>query len=80
MMGEFYSKHMLNLYTSFFPFIQPALPTNYSLVSSVALTVLTFAAMQVFSDELAVEGRMTILGGFIGSWFFVFCLTVRGGL
>ena len=31
---------------------------------------------QVFRDQLAVEGRMAILGGFIGSWFFVFILTV----
>lgn len=44
----------------------------------MALAVLTFAAMQVFRDELSSERTMTILGGFIGSWFFVFILTVRG--
>ena len=54
----------------------PALPTPYSFVSSAALSILTFAAMQVFKEELATEGKMTILGGFIGSWFFVFLLTV----
>ncbi len=53
------------------------LPTGYSLVSSVALAVLTLAAMQLFRDELGVEGRRAILGGFIGSWFFIFVLTVR---
>lgn len=54
-----------------------ALPTNYSCVCAAALAVLTFAAMQVFRDELGTEGKMSILGGFIGSWFFVFVLTVR---
>ena len=44
---------------------------------AAALAVLTFAAMQVFRDELGTEGKMSILGGFIGSWFFVFVLTVR---
>lgn len=53
-----------------------ALPTAYSLVFSLALAVLTFAAMQVFKDELSVEGRMNILGGFIGSWFFIFFTNV----
>ena len=53
-----------------------ALPTPYSFVSSAALSILTFAAMQVFKEELATEGKMTILGGFIGSIFFVFFLTV----
>lgn len=55
-----------------------ALPTGYSLVSSAALAVLTLAVMQLFRDQLGVEGRMAVLGGFIGSWFFVFILTVRG--
>ena len=32
--------------------------------------------MQVFKDDLATEGKMTILGGFIGSIFFIFFLTV----
>lgn len=38
--------------------------------------MLTFAAMQTFRDELATEGKMTILGGFVGSWLFVLLLTV----
>ncbi len=62
------------------PYCPPsALPTVYSCVSAMALAVLTFAAMQVFRDELSAEGGMTILGGFIGSWFFIFVLTVRLG-
>lgn len=51
------------------------------MVSSLALSILTFAGMQMFKDELSTEGRMTILGGFIGSWFFVFFVNVSvGGL
>lgn len=55
------------------------LPTSYSGLCAAALAVLTFAAMQVFRDKLGTEGKMSILGGFIGSWFFVFVLTVRVG-
>ena len=55
------------------------LPTSYSGLCAAALAVLTFAAMQVFRDKLGTEGKMSILGGFIGSWFFVFVLTVREG-
>ena len=58
------------------PHCVTALPTTYSMVSSLALSILTFAGMQVFKDELSTEGRMTILGGFLGSWFFVFFVTV----
>jgi len=57
-----------------------ALPTSYSLVSSVALSVLTFAAMQVFKDQLSTDGVMTILGGFVGSWIFTFLITVSYGV
>ena len=55
------------------------LPTSYSGLCAAALAVLTFAAMQVFRDKLGTEGKMSILGGFIGSWFFVFVLTVSVG-
>lgn len=56
----------------------PALPTTYSLLSAVALALLTIAGMQVFKDEIAMEGNLwrLALGGFVGSWFFVFILTV----
>ena len=59
-------------------FSLPALPTNYSLLSAVALALLTIAGMQVFKDEIAMEGNLwrLALGGFVGSWFFVFILTV----
>ena len=50
------------------------------MVFSLALSILTFAGMQVFKDQLSTEGRMTILGGFIGSWFFVFFTTVSCGV
>lgn len=46
------------------------------MVSSLALAILTFAGMQMFKDQLSAEGGMTILGGFLGSWFFVFLLNV----
>ena len=54
-----------------------ALPTGPSLVCSLALSVLTFAAMQMFSEELANSQLGTIGGGFIGSLLFFFMLTVR---
>ena len=53
-----------------------ALPSNYSCLCAVALSLLTFAAMQVFREPLAAESSRTILGGFIGSIFFIFLLTV----
>lgn len=60
-------------------FFPQALPTNYSLLSALALALLTVAGMQVFKDEIAMEGNLwrLALGGFAGSWFFVFTLTVR---
>lgn len=53
-----------------------ALPTGPSLVCSLALSVLTFAAMQMFSEQLAGSQLGTIGGGFIGSLLFCFMLTV----
>lgn len=47
------------------------------MVSSLALSILTFAGMQMFKEQLSTEGKMTLLGGFIGSWFFVFFINVR---
>ncbi|CAI8004426.1 Protein KRTCAP2 homolog [Geodia barretti] len=55
-----------------------ALPSNYSCVCAAALSLLTFAAMQVFREPLAAERSTTILGGFIGSIFFIFFLTAVG--
>lgn len=53
-----------------------ALPTGYSCVSSLAMAAITLAVMQVFKNDLAADSKMTILGGFIGSCFFFFLLTV----
>ena len=76
-MGKNYLLLSKSLYYYSFPYhCYVALPTHYSFVSSAALSILTFAAMQVFKEELATEGKMTILGGFMGSVFFIFFLTV----
>ena len=55
------------------------LPTGYSLVSSLALAALTVAGMQVFREQIAMEGNLwrLAIGGFTGSWLFIFLLTVR---
>ncbi|XP_065912867.1 keratinocyte-associated protein 2-like [Dysidea avara] len=55
-----------------------ALPTGPSLVCSLALSVLTFAAMQMFSEELAASQLGTIAGGFVGSLLFCFILNAVG--
>ena len=57
-------------------FLPSALPSSYSCVCSLALSLLTFAAMQVFRERLSAERSTTILGGFVGSVFFMFLLTV----
>ena len=53
-----------------------ALPASTSFLFASTLTVLTFAAMQMFKGQLAATKWMTILGGFVGSQLFVFLLTV----
>ncbi|XP_003389796.1 PREDICTED: protein KRTCAP2 homolog [Amphimedon queenslandica] len=56
------------------------LPPNYSMFSSLALSVVTIAVMQMFKDQIAVEGNLIRLaiGGFAGSWVFVFLVTALG--
>ena len=49
-----------------------------STVASLGLAVLTFSSMQMFKQTLQSSQLMTILGGFIGSFFFVFLLTALG--
>lgn len=44
---------------------------------ALLLAVLTFSVMQLFKADLAAGRFQTILGGFVGSWFFIFLLTVR---
>jgi hypothetical protein len=53
-----------------------ALPTSTSCFFSATLAVLTLAAMMAFKSQLASKEWMTILGGFLGSQFFVFMVTV----
>ncbi|XP_028399159.1 keratinocyte-associated protein 2-like [Dendronephthya gigantea] len=55
-----------------------ALPTSTSCVFSAMLAVLTSAAMMAFKSQLASKEWMTILGGFLGSQFFIFLLTAVG--
>ncbi|XP_046864891.1 keratinocyte-associated protein 2-like [Xenia sp. Carnegie-2017] len=55
-----------------------ALPTSTSCVFSATLATLTFAAMMAFKTQLASKEWMTILGGFLGSQFFIFLLTTVG--
>ena len=38
--------------------------------------MLTFASVLVFRNELSTEGGKTILGGFVGSYLFIFLVTV----
>ena len=53
-----------------------ALPTSTSCLFSATLAVLTLAAMMAFKSQLAAKEWMTILGGFLGSQFFIFLVTV----
>ncbi|XP_052796964.1 keratinocyte-associated protein 2-like [Mya arenaria] len=49
--------------------------TGPSLMLSGTLVVLCFAGMQMYRVQLASSEYMTILGGFVGSVFFVLALT-----
>lgn len=51
-----------------------------STVASLGLAVLTFSSMQMFKQTFQSSQLMTILGGFIGSFVFVFLLTALGNL
>ena len=44
------------------------------------MTVLTFSGMQMAKPLLSSSQSMTILGGFMSSFFFVFLLTAVGNL
>ncbi|XP_031572029.1 keratinocyte-associated protein 2-like [Actinia tenebrosa] len=57
-----------------------AIPTAASFLFASTLTVVIFAAMQMFKNNLASSEWMTILGGFAGSQLFVFLLTAVGNL
>ncbi|XP_033750648.1 keratinocyte-associated protein 2-like [Pecten maximus] len=49
--------------------------SSVSCVLSLTLGLGLFAGMQMFKQQLAATEYMTVIGGFIGSWFFVFLLT-----
>merc|ERR1711894_792379 len=55
-----------------------AIPTAASCFFSSTLTVIIFASMQMFKQNLASSEWMTILGGFVGAQLFVFLLTAVG--
>lgn len=47
-----------------------------SLVLSLLMWVLIFGGMQMYKSEFASGEWKTIVGGFLGSWLFIFGLTV----
>ena len=57
-----------------------ALNESASFMVSLILAVLTFSSMQILRPQLAASQLMTILGGFMGSLFFVLLLTALGNL
>jgi len=50
--------------------------SSISLVISLSLCILIFGGMQMFKSNIASTEWKTVAGGFVGSWFFVFSLTV----
>lgn len=56
--------------------IKMSVSSGMSAVLSLTFALLTLAVMQVFRGPLASGKFMTIVGGFIGSVFFTFLLTV----
>ncbi|XP_064609844.1 keratinocyte-associated protein 2-like [Liolophura sinensis] len=55
-----------------------ALPSGISALISSTLTILLFAAMQMFRHQLASTEYLTVAGGFIGSLLFILMLTAVG--
>lgn len=58
------------------PLIHLAVSSGTSLALSAVFAVLLFSAMQMNRPFFAATQLNTILGGFFGSWVFVFSLTV----
>ncbi|KAL3866042.1 hypothetical protein ACJMK2_043383 [Sinanodonta woodiana] len=52
-----------------------AVSSKPSFVLSTTLTVVLFAGMQMFRNQLAATEYMTIVGGLIGSFLFILVLT-----
>ena len=56
----------------------PALDTKLSFALSSLLAVTTLAVTQAFKTQLAESKSMTIVGGGVGSIFFLFLITAIG--
>uniref|UniRef100_A0A8D8XRL8 Protein KRTCAP2 homolog n=1 Tax=Cacopsylla melanoneura TaxID=428564 RepID=A0A8D8XRL8_9HEMI len=57
-----------------------ALSTGNSFIISLVLTILIFSGMQMYRQWLSSSQLNTILGGLLGSLFFLFSLTGLGNL
>jgi len=57
-----------------------AVGTSQSFLLSSTLSVIVFAGMQLYKQQLASAEYLTILGGFIGSILFILTLTAVGNL
>ncbi len=53
-----------------------AVSSGISFLLSTTLSVLLFAGMQLYRNQLAGREYMTIVGGFLGSILFILVLTV----
>ncbi|KAK0057724.1 keratinocyte-associated protein 2-like isoform X1 [Biomphalaria pfeifferi] len=52
-----------------------ALSTTMSALTSLVLSIIVFALMQIFKSDLASKEYFTIAGGFVGSILFILLLT-----
>ncbi|CAL1260812.1 unnamed protein product [Larinioides sclopetarius] len=57
-----------------------AFSSGTSCLLSTSLFVVLFSAMQVYRWHLASTQLMTVLGGFLGSFLFMFALTAIGNI
>ena len=57
-----------------------ALNESATFVVSLVFSVLTFSTMQILKPHLIASQPMTIVGGFIGSFMFIFLLTAVANL
>lgn len=57
-----------------------AVGTSQSFLLSSTLSVIVFAGMQLYKQQLASAEYLTIVGGFIGSILFILILTAVGNL
>merc|ERR1712062_954324 len=57
-----------------------AMTSGVSFVLSSTFSVLLFAGMQMYRNQLASSQLLTIFGGFLGSILFIFVLTAVGNL